>query len=229
MSISKNIQSILDHLPESVKLVAVSKTKPVEDIFEAYNGGYKIFGENKPQELKQKYEALPKDIEWHMIGHLQTNKVKYIASFVRMIHAVDSFKLANIINKEAAKNDRIINCLLQLHIAEEDSKFGFSIEEVINLLNSEEFKNMKNIRICGVMGMATYTDDIEQIRREFAGLKTNFSQIKERFFTGNECFKEVSMGMSGDYKLAVNEGSTIVRVGSSIFGDRNYKKKEIEQ
>ena len=220
MSISKNIEQVLKSIPERVKLIAVSKTKPKEDIVEAYEGGYRIFGENKPQELKQKFEDLPKDIEWHFIGHLQTNKVKYIAEFVHLIHAVDSLKLLKEINKQALKHNRVINCLLQFHIAMEESKFGYGLDEAREMLNSEEFKNFEGINIVGVMGMATFTDDQDQVRSEFKQLKTNFEILKTEFFKDKADFKEISMGMSGDYELAIEEGSTMVRVGSSIFGAR---------
>ncbi|RZT96183.1 hypothetical protein EV201_0817 [Ancylomarina subtilis] len=220
MSISKNIEQVLKSIPERVKLIAVSKTKPKEDIVEAYEGGYRIFGENKPQELKQKFEDLPKDIEWHFIGHLQTNKVKYIAEFVHLIHAVDSLKLLKEINKQALKHNRVINCLLQFHIAMEESKFGYALDEAREMLNSEEFKNLEGINIVGVMGMATFTDDQDQVRSEFKQLKTNFEILKTEFFKDKADFKEISMGMSGDYELAIEEGSTMVRVGSSIFGAR---------
>lgn len=225
MSIHINIEEILKGIPKGVKLVAVSKTKPKEDIIEAYEGGYRIFGENKPQELLLKYESLPKDIEWHMIGHLQTNKVKYIAPFVALIHAVDSIKLLKEINKEASKNNRSIDCLIQFHIAEEETKFGFSIEEVEQMLESKEYSEMKNIRIVGVMGMATYTENENQVSSEFANLKSIFNQLKDRYFANEDSFKEISMGMSGDYKIAIEQGSTIIRVGSSIFGERNYGLK----
>lgn len=220
MSISQNIDKVLKSVPKNVKLIAVSKTKPQEDIIEAYEGGYKIFGENKPQELKQKHEALPKDIEWHFIGHLQTNKVKYIASFVHLIHAVDSMKLLQEINKQALKHNRVINCLLQFHIAQEESKFGYSLLEANEMFNSEEFENLEGINIVGVMGMATFTDDQDQVRAEFKQLKTNFEALKAEFFHDKADFTEISMGMSGDYQLAIEEGSTMVRVGSSIFGTR---------
>lgn len=222
MSISENIDRILEEVTDGVKLIAVSKTKPIEAIQEAYNGGYRIFGENKPQELKEKYENLPKDIEWHFIGHLQTNKVKYIAPFVSLIHAVDSFKLLAMIDKEAKKNNRVIDCLLQFHIAQEDSKFGYSKDAAIDLLESEDFKSLSNIRIVGVMGMATNTDDNEQVSNEFANLSNIFEYIKNKFFSNETSFKEISMGMSGDYSIAMTQGSTIIRVGSSIFGARNY-------
>lgn len=223
MSIPERINEVLKAIPGEVKLVAVSKTKPNEDIMEAYEGGYRIFGENKPQELKQKHEDLPKDIEWHMIGHLQTNKVKYIAPFVSLIHAIDSFKLLKEVNKQAAKNERVIDCLLQFHIADEESKFGYSLQEVEELLNSDEYKELQFIRIVGVMGMATFTNDEQQVKSEFKNLKQNFDFLKQNYFAEEEAFCEISMGMSGDYKLAIEEGSTMVRVGSSIFGARNYQ------
>ena len=222
MSIASKIEEIKNNIPKNVKLIAVSKTKPAEDIMEAYNSGYRIFGENKPQELKEKYNTLPKDIEWHMIGHLQTNKVKYIAPFVHLIHAVESIKLLTTINKEAEKNNRIIDLLLQIYIAKEESKFGLSKEELVNLLESEEFKNCKNIRVVGLMGMATFTNDSTIVKNEFKNLKQTFELIKEKYFAKQDSFKEISMGMSDDYKLAIEEGSTIIRVGSSIFGSRNY-------
>jgi len=220
MTISENIDKILESIPENVKLIAVSKTKPKEDIIEAYEGGYKVFGENKPQELKQKHEDLPKDIEWHFIGHLQTNKVKYIAGFVHLIHAVDSLKLLNEINKQALKHDRVINCLLQFHIAEEESKFGYTMQEAQKMLRSEDFQALEGINIVGVMGMATFTHNEEQVRSEFKLLKNNFETLKSDFFSDKKDFTEISMGMSGDYQLAIEEGSTMVRVGSSIFGAR---------
>jgi len=220
MNISQNIDKVLKSIPENVKLIAVSKTKPQEDIVEAYEGGYRIFGENKPQELKQKYEGLPKDIEWHFIGHLQTNKVKYIAEFVHLIHAVDSVKLLKEINKQALKHNRVVNCLLQFHIADEESKFGYNLSEAKSLLNSEEFKSLENINIVGVMGMATFTDNQDQVRSEFKQLKKNYDDLKSEFFQEKNDFTEISMGMSGDYMIAIEEGSTMVRVGSSIFGAR---------
>jgi pyridoxal phosphate enzyme (YggS family) len=220
MSIPQKINEVLKAIPENVKLVAVSKTKPQEDIMEAYDGGYRIFGENKPQELTQKYKDLPKDIEWHMIGHLQSNKVKYIAPFVSLIHAVDSLKLLKEINKQAEKNQRVIDCLIQFHIAEEISKFGFTIEEANEIFTSEEFQNFKNVRIVGVMGMATFTSDEVQVRNEFKNLKEIYESLKSGYFENSDDFKEVSMGMSGDYQIAIEEGSTMVRVGSSIFGAR---------
>jgi len=222
MSISDNINSINKTLPAKVKLIAVSKTKPNEAILEAYNAGVRIFGENKVQELTTKYETLPSDIEWHFIGHLQTNKVKYIAPFVKLIHAVDSFKLLKTIDKEAAKNGRIINCLLQFHIAKEETKFGLSEDEANAILGSDEFKKLQNICICGVIGMATFTENIEQVRNEFQLLKNIFTDLKDRYFADNEYFKEISMGMSDDYLIAVEQGSTMVRIGSTIFGHREY-------
>ena len=225
MSIAENIDSIKRNLPGNIKLVAVSKTKPAEQIMEAYVSGQKIFGENKVQEMVGKYETLPKDIEWHFIGHLQTNKVKYIAPFVNLIHGVDSFKLLKTIDSEAKKTDRIIPCLLQFHIAEEESKFGLSMEEAQTMFNSEEFRHLHHVEISGVMGMATFTDDELQIRKEFACLKTYFEKLKVNYFSVNEQFKEISMGMSGDYLIAIDEGSTMVRIGSTIFGERNYNSK----
>ncbi len=222
MSISDNIKKITSELGENTRLVAVSKTKPNEDIMEAYNAGQRLFGENKVQELVGKYETLPKDIEWHFIGHLQTNKVKYIAPFVSLIHGVDSFKLLKTINKEAKKKDRVIDCLLQFHIAQESTKFGLDEQEAETLLNDEQFKGLGNVRVVGVMGMATYTDDVDQVRNEFRSLKNIFNRLKERYFTSDDSFREISMGMSGDYKIAIEEGSTLVRIGSSIFGARNY-------
>lgn len=222
MNIAENLKKIKSTLPKSICLVAVSKTKPNEDILEAYHAGHRHFGENKAQELINKHPELPKDINWHFIGHLQTNKVKYIVPFVYMIEAVDSLKLFKEINKQALKHSRIINCLLQFHIAEESSKFGFDLEEAKEILISEDFKELENIQIAGVMGMATYTDEIDQVRREFKTLKRIFDQLKESHFKNDDRFKEISMGMSGDYEVAIEEGSTIVRVGSAIFGLRNY-------
>ncbi len=218
MSIKGNLNHIKSSLPEHVTLVAVSKTKPVSDLMEAYNAGQRIFGENKIQEMAEKYQQMPKDIEWHMIGHVQRNKVKYMADFVSLIHGVDSFKLLKEINKQAKKCNRIINCLLQIKIAEEDSKFGMSKNDASTLLQSDEFSELKNIKIVGLMGMATFTDDIAQVESEFKFLKTTFDQLK----TQNSELKTLSMGMSGDYKLAIECGSTMIRVGSSIFGARDY-------
>ena len=222
MYIGNNIVNLVDNLPESVRLVAVSKTKPNEDILEAYNVGQRIFGENKVQDLIRKYEDLPKDIEWHFIGHPQTNKVKYIAPFISLIHGVDSIKLLKEISKQGVKNNRKIKCLLQFHIAEESTKFGLSEEEASELLESEAFKQLTNVEVVGVMGMATYTDDENHVRNEFRVLKNIFSKLKNRYFSTSESFTEISMGMSGDYQLAVEEGSTLIRVGSKLFGERNY-------
>lgn len=221
-SIVENLKEIAGSLPEGVKLVAVSKTKPVEAIEEAYEAGQRVFGENRVQELAEKYEILPKDIEWHMIGHLQTNKVKYMAAFVSLIHGVESLKLLETIDKEGRKHDRVIPCLLQFYIASEETKFGLDMEEAKALLESDDYRQMKNVKIVGVMGMATNTDDEGQVRREFHRLKEIFDELKATYFAGNPEFKELSMGMSGDYRIAVEEGSTMVRVGSSIFGARNY-------
>ncbi len=220
MSISQNLKNILATIPSGVKLIAVSKTKPNEAIIEAYQSGQRIFGENKAQELAAKQKDLPSDIDWHMIGHMQSNKVKYIAPFVALIHSVDSLNLLEEINKQALKNKRIIGVLIQFHIAEEESKFGFSMEEAEALLSSKEFKELKNIEVCGIMGMATFTKNQDQIKKEFQQLKAYFTQLKSSYFIDNERFNEISMGMSGDYLLAIQEGSTMVRVGSSIFGGR---------
>lgn len=216
----ERIHQLKATLPETVQLIAVSKTKPSSAIQEAYDGGQRAFGENKVQELVDKYEALPKDIEWHLIGHLQTNKVKYIAPFVSLIHAVDSLKLLQEIDKQAAKNKRIIDCLLQFHVAHEETKFGLSFEEAEALLRSKEFVEMEYVRIVGVMGMASFVDDEEQVRDEFRTLNNYFQIIKSHHFKFNPAFKIVSMGMSGDYKWAIEEGSTMIRVGSSLFGER---------
>ena len=220
MDIEHNLEKLKSTLPSDVKLVAVSKTKPIEAIKEAYDAGHKIFGENKAQEMINKQPELPDDLEWHFIGHLQSNKVKYLAPFVSMIHSVDRKKILKEINKEAKKNNRVIDCLLQFHIAEEETKFGLSLEEAREIIESEAFKSYENVRITGVMGMATFTDDTGQVRREFKGLKKIFDHLKKEYFT-NEYFKEISMGMSGDYRIAIEEGSTIVRIGSLIFGSRN--------
>ncbi|MCF8364113.1 MAG: YggS family pyridoxal phosphate-dependent enzyme [Prolixibacteraceae bacterium] len=222
MDIAKNLEKIKSDLPEGVKLVAVSKTKPNDAILEAYQTGHRIFGENKAQELIRKQPELPNDIEWHFIGHLQSNKTKYIAPFVSMIHSIDSFKILKTINKEARKNNRVIPCLLQFHIAEEESKYGLTENDAREILESEACKNMQNVSIKGIMGMATFTDDSEKVRSEFRRLKAIFKNIKEAYFTDDPEFREISMGMSDDYELALEEGSTIVRIGSKIFGERNY-------
>ncbi len=216
MSIKEHLRSIQQSLPEQVTLVAVSKTKPVTAIQEAYNAGQRIFGENKVQEMVQKWEVMPKDIEWHMIGHVQRNKVKYMAEFVAMIHGVDSFRLLKEIDKQAKKNDRKIPCLLQIHIAEEDTKFGLSETELKEIVRSKEFVALNNITIVGLMGMATFTEDQEQICREFKQLQTNFETLQKEL----EGISVLSMGMSGDFQIAIEEGSTMVRIGSSIFGTR---------
>jgi len=221
MTIQQNLNYIKSTLPDHVTLVAVSKTKPVSDLMEAYNAGQRVFGENKIQEMVEKQEAMPKDIEWHMIGHVQSNKVKYMASFVNLIHGVDNFKLLEEINKQALKHNRIINCLLQIKIASEESKFGMTPNEASNLLKSPAFSELKNIKIVGVMGMATFTDNESQIKKEFALLKTTFDALKS-IETFNFKPETVSMGMSGDYALAIECGSNMIRVGSSIFGERNY-------
>jgi pyridoxal phosphate enzyme (YggS family) len=217
MSIASNIQSIQNGLPPHVTLVAVSKTKPVAQIMAAYNAGQRIFGENKIQEMAAKYDEMPKDIRWHMIGHVQTNKVKYMAPFVSLVHGVDSLKLLGEIDKQAKKHNRVIDCLLQMHIAEEDTKFGMDENELIELLQSADYKSLKNIAVKGLMGMATFTENEAQIRKEFTHLK----EIYERMKIENPKFDTLSMGMSGDYKIAVECGSTMVRIGSSIFGGRN--------
>lgn len=221
MSIAQNLELILSNIPKHVTLVAVSKTKPVGDIMEAYNAGQRIFGENKIQEMVDKHNQMPKDIQWHMIGHVQRNKVKYMAEFVSLIHGVDSFKLLKEINKQAKKHDRIINCLLQIKIADEDSKFGMSVNNTKHILQSEALKELKHICVTGVMGMATFTNDTNQIKREFNQLKNAFDELKT-LQTKNCQLQTVSMGMSGDYELAIDCGSTMIRVGSSIFGARNY-------
>lgn len=206
----------------TANLVAVSKTKPKEDIQALYKLGQRIFGENKVQELVEKQKELPQDIAWHLIGTLQRNKVKYIAPFVTMIHSVDSLKLLKEINKQAAKSERVIDCLLQFHIAEESTKFGLSLQEAVELLSSTAFKEMKHVRIAGLMGMATFTADKEQVRAEFKTLKKYFEELKAQFFAASDTFNEISMGMSGDYEIALEEGSTLVRVGSLLFGVRTY-------
>lgn len=216
--IKNNLAKIISDIPENVTLVAVSKTKPNADIQEAYDAGQRVFGENKIQEMVGKYDALPKDIEWHMIGHLQRNKVKYMAHFVSLIHGVDSLKTLKEIDKQAKKHDRVISCLLQARIAKEETKFGLPFEEVRAILSSEEFQQLSNVSVVGLMGMATFTDDQRMIEEEFASLKGLFDELKTQYNT----FKTLSMGMSGDYPLAIQNGSTMIRVGSSIFGARNY-------
>jgi pyridoxal phosphate enzyme (YggS family) len=220
MSVKENLEKIKSELPENVTLVAVSKTKPIEQIFEAYKAGQLDFGENYVQELEEKHKQLPQDIRWHAIGHLQSNKVKYIAPFVYLIHGVDSLKLLQEINKQAQKNNRVINCLLQIHIAQEETKFGFSFEECENLFHSDELTKLKNVQIVGFMGMASNTNHQTQIKNEFASLNQFFDKISHL----NNNISILSMGMSGDYKLAIEQGSTMVRLGSLIFGERNYNK-----
>lgn len=221
MTITKNLHTISSQLPEHVTLVAVSKTKPVTDLMEAYDAGQRVFGENKIQEMVEKHEQMPKDIEWHMIGHVQRNKVKYMAEFVSLVHGVDSLKLLKEIDKQAQKYDRKIHCLLQIKIAEEDSKFGMSQDDALSLVQSEEFLSLNNVCIDGVMGMATFTNDMDQVETEFNRLKSTFDQLKS-IDNDQTNWHVVSMGMSGDYQLAIECGSTMVRVGSSIFGSRNY-------
>jgi pyridoxal phosphate enzyme (YggS family) len=221
MSIADNINTLKkETVPLKVSLIAVSKTKPASEVQEAYDAGQRLFGENQVQELVEKYEALPKDIRWHLIGHLQTNKVKYIAPFITMIQSVDSLKLLQEINKHAEKNNRVIDCLLQVYIADEETKFGLGFDEVIELLRSENIVPLKNIRICGLMGIATNTDKEKQIKDEYYELRTFFDGIKQSFFRKDDAFDTLSMGMSSDYKIAIEQGSTMVRLGSTIFGTR---------
>ena len=222
MSIQSNIISIRQHIPPHVQLVCVSKFHPNESIIEAYETGERVFGESKVQEFCGKYESLPKDICWHFIGHLQSNKIKYIVPFVSLIHGVDSYKLLTEIDKQAAKAGKTVNCLLQIHIAREETKFGFSANELTGMLEAGAWKQLQNVQLCGLMGMATYTDNREQIRTEFRLLKTLFDKVKAAYFTSEPLFCELSMGMSDDYQIAIEEGSTLVRVGSSIFGHRDY-------
>lgn len=222
MSIKSNLLEVLSQLPARVRLVAVSKFNPNEAIMEAYEAGQRIFGESKVQEMTEKYESLPKDIEWHFIGHLQTNKVKYMAPYVSMIHGIDSYKLLCEVNKQAEKAGRVIPCLLQIHIAQEETKFGFSFDECRELLASDQWKELKHISINGLMGMATNTESQKQIEAEFCSLNSFFTEIKQKFFSQEPNFKELSMGMSHDFHQAIAEGSTLVRVGSKIFGERNY-------
>ncbi len=221
MSIAANLTKLMKEIDSyDAKLIAVSKTKSKEEIMEAYNAGQRVFGENQVQELAEKHEQLPKDIEWHLIGHLQTNKVKYIAPFINLIHSIDSLKLLIEVNKQAAKNNRVIDCLLQIYIADEDTKFGLGYDEAIELLRSEEYLELKNIRLVGLMGIATNTKLEKQINDEFTELNVFFQGIQQSFFRKEPSFKELSMGMSGDYKIALEQGSTMLRVGSTIFGTR---------
>lgn len=220
--IPENLRKIVDSLPENVQLVAVTKTKPESDIQQAYDAGHRDFGENKIQELVNKQPNLPNDIKWHMIGHLQRNKVKYIAKFVHLIHGVDSFKTLKEINKQALKHERIINCLLQIKIASEESKFGLSMAELHELVQNEELKSLENIKIIGFMGMASFTNDQDQVKKEFQQLKRLFDSL-QHCQSKNMNLETLSMGMSGDYSIAIDAGSTMIRVGSAIFGERNYK------
>jgi pyridoxal phosphate enzyme (YggS family) len=220
--IAGNISLLKSQIPSSVRLIAVSKTKPASDIMEAYNSGQRSYGENRVQELLKKKDLLPDDIEWHLIGHLQSNKVKSLSSFISMIQSVDTYKLLHTINSEALKVSRVIDCLLQIHIATEETKFGFNMKELHEMIDKVEFWRMPGIRICGVMGMATFTEDTNQVRKEFAFLADCFKTLKYKYFEEKPDFKEISMGMSGDYKIAIMEGSTIVRIGSLIFGERKY-------
>ena len=219
MSIAENLLQIQSTIPENVTLVAVSKTKPVSDLMEAYDAGQRVFGENKIQEMTEKWEQMPKDIQWHMIGHVQTNKVKYMAEYVSLIHGVDSLKLLEEINKQAAKHNRVIDCLLQIYIAEEETKFGLDEKELEEILKQVQHEKLENIRIVGLMGMATFTDNQTQIKKEFQNLKNIFDKYKS-LKTEHCQLNTISMGMSGDYKLAIECGSTMVRIGSSIFGGR---------
>lgn len=220
--IKENLAKINASLADGVRLIAVSKTKPVEDLQEAYDAGQRLFGENKALEMRDKHAVLPEDIEWHFIGHLQTNKIKYIAAYVRMIHSIDSLYLLECVDKEAKKHDRVIDCLLQFHIATEETKFGLNMEEAEALLQSPEYAAMKNVRIVGVMGMATNTDNRDLVRREFRTLREYRDRLAEKYFAGHPEFREISMGMTHDYDIAMEEGSTLVRIGSAIFGARDY-------
>jgi PLP dependent protein len=220
MGNAESLTKIQESIPPHVTLVAVSKTKTEAQIMDLYHAGHRVFGESKVQELLPKVAGLPDDIQWHMVGHMQSNKVKYIAPFIALIHSVDSLKLLKVINKEGRKNDRIIDCLLQFHIAEEETKYGLNLEEAIDLLQSDAYKSMQHIRIRGVMGMATFTDDTIQVKREFQQLRSFFEQLREKFFASESSFSEISMGMSDDYPIAIEAGSTMVRIGSAIFGSR---------
>lgn len=222
MSIADNLKQVLAELPSGVRLVAVSKFHPNEAIEEAYHAGQRIFGESKVQEMTAKYESLPKDIEWHFIGHLQTNKIKYMIPYASMIHGIDTYKLLAEVNKQAGKAGRIVNCLLQIHVAQEETKFGFSPEECREMLEGGEWKQLTHVRICGMMGMASNTEDTEQIKSEFRLLNSLFQEFKATWFADSEAFTELSMGMSHDYHEAIASGSTLIRVGSKIFGERNY-------
>lgn len=224
MTIKEEIAKITAELPSGVKLIAVSKFHPAEAVMEAYEAGQRLFGENKVQEMVAKQEVLPKDLEWHFIGHLQTNKVKYIAPFVAMIHSIDSLHLLTEVNRQAEKVGRVINVLLQIHIAHEETKFGMTFDECRALLNEGTWKQLNHVQICGLMGMATFTDNMEQVDGEFAGLQAFFEELKGNWFTDDTAFKELSMGMTDDYPIAIRHGSTFVRIGTLIFGERNYNK-----
>lgn len=217
MSIRKRIENLRSALPSHVQLVAISKNRSIEEIMEAYHSGQRFFGENRAQELIIKQPQLPGDIQWHFVGHLQSNKVKYIAPFASMIHSIDSLKLLAEVNREAAKNGRIIDCLLQFHVAREETKYGLSLDEAIIILNSDDYSQMQSIRICGVMGMASYIEDMGVVRSEFRELHSIFMKLKEQFFSRDDAFRELSMGMSHDYLIAVEEGSTLVRIGTALF------------
>jgi hypothetical protein len=218
--LTEHINNVLQHLPDNITLVAVTKTRPVEILKQAYEFGLRDFGENRVQEMIVKQAELPSDIRWHLIGHLQTNKVKFIAPFVHLVHSVESLKLLEEINKQAKKNNRVIDCLLQVYIATEESKFGLDETEIRQILESDKYKSLENIRVRGLMGMATFTDDLSVVRREFAGLKALFDNIKHQYFASSDSFSILSMGMSGDYQIAIEEGSTMVRVGTALFGNR---------
>lgn len=220
MSIAENILEIRKDVPEGVTLVAVSKYQPINSLEQAYQAGERVFGESRAQEMAEKYNQLPKDIQWHMIGHLQTNKVKYIAPFVSLIHSVDSLELLQQIDRQAAKNNRVIDCLIQLHVAAEESKFGFIPGEASVMLGSDEFSKLEHIRVRGVMGMATHTDNMERVEADFKAIKHEFDLLKTSFFAKSDYFDTISMGMSGDFQLAIKEGSTMVRIGTTIFGER---------
>lgn len=222
MSIKENLLNIRSSLPQGVKLVVVSKTRTNDEILEAYEAGQRAFGENKVQELLRKQKELPQDIEWHLIGHLQTNKVRYVVPYVSLIHSIDSFKLLKIVDREAQLMGRVVKCLFQIHIAREETKFGFAYDELTAALTSPEYSSMKNVVIAGVMGMATFTEDTVQVRKEFSYLRNIFIELKQKFFKNDANFCEISMGMSDDYPIAVEVGSTIVRIGSKIFGPRIY-------
>ncbi len=225
LDIAGQIKKIKEELPSGTRLVAVSKYHPDEAIMEAYGAGQRIFGENHVQEMTGKHERLPKDIEWHLIGHLQSNKIKYIAPFVAMIHSIDSFKLLVEVDKQAAKVGRTIDCLLQIHIAQEETKFGFSFDECREMLKAGEWRNLTHVHLSGVMGMATNTDHTEQVACEFQSLRVFFEEIKKEYFADDNLFKEISMGMTHDYPIAIENGSTLVRIGTKIFGERDYSQK----